>query len=39
MGSKTKLVNHMIQIKTGEGKSITLGICSIMLAGLGYDIH
>ena len=30
-----KLENHLIQIKTGEGKSVILGIMSILLASLG----
>lgn len=31
--------NHLIQIKTGEGKSITLGIASVTLALLGADVY
>jgi preprotein translocase subunit SecA len=31
--------NHMVQIKTGEGKSITLGVLSATLALLGVDVY
>ena len=30
--------NHLAQIKTGEGKSISLGIISLLFALLGYDV-
>ena len=33
------LSNHMVQIKTGEGKSITLGVTSATLALLGADVY
>ena len=33
----SKIENKLIQIKTGEGKSITLGVCSIIFALLGYE--
>ena len=32
------LQNHLIQISTGEGKSIVLGVLSTFLAMLGYDV-
>jgi hypothetical protein len=35
---KTNLRNHLVEIKTGEGKSITLGLTSIILAGMGYGV-
>lgn len=31
-----KLKNHLMQIKTGEGKSIILGAMSLLLAIMGY---
>ena len=30
--------NQLIEIKTGEGKSITLGVCAIFFALMGYEI-
>ena len=33
----SKIENKLIQIKTGEGKSITLGVCSIIFALMGYE--
>lgn len=30
--------NQLIEILTGEGKSITLGVCSIIFALLGYTV-
>jgi hypothetical protein len=35
---RTNLRNHLVEIKTGEGKSITLGLTSIILAGMGYGV-
>ena len=40
IGSKNeRLGNNLVQIKTGEGKSITLGTTAVILALLGFDIH
>jgi hypothetical protein len=33
------LENHLVQIKTGEGKSVTLAITATVLALMGYDIN
>lgn len=33
-----KMKGHLIQIGTGEGKSIILGILSAVLALLGFDV-
>ena len=30
--------NHLIQVLTGQGKSITLGVLSVVLAVIGYDV-
>ena len=30
--------NHLAEIKTGEGKSITLGVCAIIFALMGYHV-
>lgn len=32
------LRNHLIQIKTGEGKSIALGFTAVILAALGFSV-
>jgi len=37
-GTRT-LINHMVQIGTGEGKSVILGGMSVFLALLGFDVH
>ena len=34
-----ELANHLVQIGTGEGKSIVLAVTSIILAILGYDVN
>ncbi|CAF3338635.1 unnamed protein product, partial [Rotaria sp. Silwood2] len=40
IGDKNEeLVNHLVQIGTGEGKSIVLAVTSIILAMLGYDVN
>lgn len=33
------LPNHLMQIKTGQGKSIILGALSIILGLLGYKVY
>jgi len=33
------LQNHLVQILTGEGKSITLAVASIVLALMGFDVY
>ena len=33
------LKNHLIQIPTGEGKSVVLGVTSIILAKLQFEIY
>ena len=30
--------NHLIQIGTGEGKSVALGITAVILAALGFSV-
>jgi hypothetical protein len=35
---RSKLYHNLVQIKTGEGKSITLAITAIIFALFGYDI-
>ncbi|ETO04255.1 hypothetical protein RFI_33142, partial [Reticulomyxa filosa] len=35
---ENKLINNLIQIRTGEGKSVTLAIASSVLALLGFDV-
>ena len=37
--SENTLNNCLVQIRTGEGKSITLSITAIILALLGYDVY
>ena len=37
-GAFTKIKNIFLQVGTGEGKSLTLGITSSMFALLGFDI-
>jgi hypothetical protein len=37
--SSANLINNMVQIGTGEGKSVTLAITSIILALLGIDVY
>ena len=34
-----EIKNHLIEIKTGEGKSITLAIAASALALLGLDVY
>ena len=36
--SNMPIENHLAEIKTGEGKSITLGICAIIFAMVGYNV-
>lgn len=36
---RTELVNQVAQIRTGEGKSMVLGACSVLLALLGFRIR
>ena len=36
---KNDIVNNFVQIKTGEGKSITLAVVSIILALFGFEVH
>ncbi|ETO14908.1 hypothetical protein RFI_22460 [Reticulomyxa filosa] len=38
IGSKPRLVSNLVQIGTGEGKSITLAVASCVLALLGFDV-
>ncbi|ETO00026.1 hypothetical protein RFI_37433 [Reticulomyxa filosa] len=38
IGSKPGLVSNLVQIGTGEGKSITLAVASCVLALLGFDV-
>ena len=33
-----RLKNHLVEIFTGEGKSITLGVCAVLLALMGYGV-
>ena len=35
---QNKLSSHLIQIGTGEGKSIALGITAVVLAALGFSV-
>ncbi len=35
---KINLRNHLVEIKTGEGKSITLRLTFIILAWMGYGV-
>ena len=37
--SETDLASHVMQIRTGEGKSIVLGGCSALLALLGFRVR
>eukprot|EP01087_Luapelamoeba_hula_P009891 TRINITY_DN2588_c0_g1_i2.p1 TRINITY_DN2588_c0_g1~~TRINITY_DN2588_c0_g1_i2.p1 ORF type:complete len:2562 (+),score=268.54 TRINITY_DN2588_c0_g1_i2:39-7724(+) len=37
-GPSYSLQNHAVQVATGEGKSVILGILSALLAFLGYDV-
>ena len=37
-GDPRNIRNILAEIKTGEGKSITLGICAIVIALIGYDV-
>ncbi|CAM4971805.1 unnamed protein product [Rotaria socialis] len=34
-----QLINNLVQIGAGEGKSITLGVTAAILALLGFDVH
>lgn len=34
----SKLMNHLVEVKTGEGKSIVLGLVSSILALLGFNV-
>ncbi|CAF4248425.1 unnamed protein product [Rotaria sp. Silwood2] len=34
-----ELMNNLVQIETGEGKSITLGVTAVILALIGFDVH
>eukprot|EP01133_Synstelium_polycarpum_P012772 gene12772-14983_t len=36
--SSGPFVNHLIEIKTGEGKSVTLAVLSMVLSLLGFDV-
>lgn len=38
-GATLPLENHLLNIGTGEGKSITLAIASSILALMGYEVH
>ena len=37
--NSTNLDNHLIEIKTGEGKSVTLAISALVLAFFGYEVN
>lgn len=37
--AKEELSHHLVQMRTGEGKSVTLGITASILALLGFDIY
>eukprot|EP01087_Luapelamoeba_hula_P010439 TRINITY_DN276_c0_g1_i1.p1 TRINITY_DN276_c0_g1~~TRINITY_DN276_c0_g1_i1.p1 ORF type:complete len:2464 (-),score=305.43 TRINITY_DN276_c0_g1_i1:82-7473(-) len=37
--SQHSLLNHVVQVGTGEGKSVILGSLSALLAFLGYDVY
>ncbi|KRX04480.1 P-loop containing nucleoside triphosphate hydrolase [Pseudocohnilembus persalinus] len=34
-----KIMNHVQQIKTGEGKSVIIGVLSVFFALLGFNVH
>jgi hypothetical protein len=36
--TQDELDNHLIQINTGEGKSIALGFTAVLLAALGFRV-
>ncbi|GAM16947.1 hypothetical protein SAMD00019534_001220 [Acytostelium subglobosum LB1] len=38
IGMSSPFINHLIEIKTGEGKSVTLAILSLLIALLGFDV-
>ncbi|GAM16943.1 hypothetical protein SAMD00019534_001180 [Acytostelium subglobosum LB1] len=38
IGASGPFINHLIEIKTGEGKSVTLAILSLVLALLKFDV-
>jgi len=37
--SGAKFNNHLVEVKTGEGKSVTLAVTAICLALIGYKVH
>ena len=37
--SRDALNSHLLQVRTGEGKSVILGTCAVVLALLGFKIH
>jgi preprotein translocase subunit SecA len=36
---KEEILNHLVEIKTGEGKSITLAVAAATLALLKFDVY
>eukprot|EP01133_Synstelium_polycarpum_P020204 gene20204-24226_t len=39
LDNSVPFVNQLIEIKTGEGKSVTLGVLSTILALIGFNVH
>ena len=37
--SKTSISNHFVEILTGEGKSLVIALCAVVLSLLNYDVH
>lgn len=39
LSSDSHAFNHLIEVKTGEGKSVVLGVASCVAAILGFEVH